>query len=184
MTLYAALDGPSVTGAFRIVIKPGAATVMDVTARLFFRNDVEELGVAPLTSMFLYSEKNRSKFDDYRPNVHDSDGLRIERADGDVIWRPLNNPPRLAGSYFTEVAPKSFGLYQRDRRFESFEDTGARYELRPSLKVEPLNDWGKGNVRLVEIPSDLVANDNIVASCLPEAQAKAVDSLEMSYRMS
>lgn len=184
VTLYATLDGPSVTGAFRIVIKPGAATVMDVTARLFFRNDVEELGIAPLTSMFLYSEKNRAKFDDYRPNVHDSDGLRIERADGDVIWRPLNNPPRLTGSYFAEEAPKSFGLYQRDRRFESYEDTGARYERRPSLKVEPLGDWGKGTVRLVEIPSDLEANDNIVAYWVPDAKAKAGDSLEMSYRLS
>lgn len=184
MTLYATLDGPSVTGAYRLVIKPGSTTVMDVTARLFFRKDVEELGVAPLTSMFLYSEKNRSKFDDYRPNVHDSDGLRIERSDGDVIWRPLNNPPRLSGSYFDEVAPKSFGLYQRDRRFESYEDAGARYERRPSLKVEPLSDWGKGAVRLVEIPSDLEANDNIVAYWVPEAKAKAGDTLAMSYRLS
>jgi glucans biosynthesis protein len=184
ITLYATLDGPSVTGAYRLVIKPGSATVMDVTARLFFRKDVEELGVAPLTSMFLYSEKNRAKFDDYRPNVHDSDGLRIERSDGDVIWRPLNNPPHLSGSYFDEVAPKSFGLYQRDRRFESYEDAGARYERRPSLKVEPLGDWGKGVVRLVEIPSDLEANDNIVAYWIPDAKAKAGDSLEMSYRLS
>lgn len=183
LTLYATLDGPSVTGAYRFVITPGAATVMDVTAHLFFRKDVEELGLTPLTSMFLFSEKNRAQFDDYRPNVHDSDGLRIERSDGDVIWRPLNNPPQLAGSYFPEEAPKSFGLYQRDRRFESFEDTGARYERRPSLKVEPLSDWGKGFVRLVEIPSDLEANDNIVAYWVPEAKAKAGDSLEIAYRL-
>ncbi|MGV8985813.1 MAG: glucan biosynthesis protein [Cypionkella sp.] len=183
LTLYATLDGPSVTGAYRLVIKPGATTVMDVTARLFFRQDVEELGIAPLTSMFLYSAKNREKFDDYRPNVHDSDGLRIERSDGDIIWRPLNNPPQLAGSYLPEIAPKSFGLYQRDRRFESYEDAGAHYERRPSLKVEPLGDWGKGMVRLVEIPSDLEANDNIVAYWMPDAKAKAGDSLEISYRL-
>ncbi|MBI1173394.1 glucan biosynthesis protein D [bacterium] len=183
LTVYATLDGPSVTGAYRLVIKPGVTTVMDVTARLFFRKDVEELGIAPLTSMFLYSDKDRSRFDDYRPNVHDSDGLRIERSDGDVIWRPLNNPPQLAGSYFPEVAPKSFGLFQRDRRFESYEDTGAHYERRPSLKVEPLGDWGKGVVRLVEIPSDLEANDNIVAYWVPDAKAKAGDALEISYRL-
>ncbi len=105
ITIYATLEGPSVTGAFRIVTRPGVATEMDVTARLFFRAEVTELGVAPLTSMFLFSEKNRAEFDDYRPNVHDSDGLRIVRADGDVIWRPLNNPAQLATSYFSETAP-------------------------------------------------------------------------------
>lgn len=183
LMLYASLDGPSVTGAFRMLITPGTNTVMEVTARLYFRNDVEELGIAPLTSMFLFSEKNRAKFDDYRPNVHDSDGLRILRSDGDIIWRPLNNPPKLSGSYFAEVAPKSFGLYQRDRRFESYEDTGAHYERRPSLMVEPLGDWGKGHVRLVEIPSDLETNDNIVAYWVPEAKAKAGDMREISYRL-
>jgi periplasmic glucans biosynthesis protein len=183
ITVYATLEGPSVTGAYRFVITPGGETVMDVTARLFFRQDVAELGVAPLTSMFLFSEKNRAEFDDYRPNVHDSDGLRILRADGDIIWRPLNNPPRLTGSYFAETAPVRFGLHQRDRAFDSYQDTGARYERRPSLDVEPLGDWGKGNVRLVEIPSDLEANDNIVAYWVPETPAKAGDEREFAYRL-
>jgi glucans biosynthesis protein len=183
ITVYATLEGPSVTGAYRFVITPGAATTMDVTARIFFRQDVAELGIAPLTSMFLFSEKNRAEFDDYRPNVHDSDGLRILRSDGDIIWRPLNNPPQLTGSYFEEVAPRRFGLHQRDRAFDSYQDTGARYERRPSLEVEPLGDWGKGFVRLVEIPSDLEANDNIVAYWVPEAPAKAGDAREFSYRL-
>ena len=183
ITVYATLEGPSVTGAYRFVITPGAETVMDVTARLFFRQDVAELGIAPLTSMFLFSEKNRANFDDYRPNVHDSDGLRILRADGDVIWRPLNNPPRLTGSYFAETAPRRFGLHQRDRDFQSYQDTGARYERRPSLDVEPIGDWGRGNVRLVEIPSDLEANDNIVAYWVPEAPARAGDAREFAYRL-
>jgi len=183
ITVYAALESPSVTGAYRFVITPGTETVMDVTCRLFFRQDVVELGIAPLTSMFLFSEKNRAEFDDYRPNVHDSDGLRIVRADGDVNWRPLNNPPQLTGSYFAEIAPRRFGLHQRDRFFDSYQDTGARYERRPSLDVEPLGDWGKGNVRLVEIPSDLEANDNIVAYWIPEAPAKAGDAREFAYRL-
>ena len=183
ITVYATLESPSVTGAYRFVITPGTETVMDVTCRLFFRQDVVELGVAPLTSMFLFSEKNRAEFDDYRPNVHDSDGLRITRADGDVIWRPLNNPPQLTGSYFAETAPRRFGLHQRDRAFDSYQDTGARYERRPSLDIEPLGDWGNGHVRLVEIPSDLEANDNIVAYWVPEAPAKAGDAREFSYRM-
>lgn len=184
VTVYATLEGPSVTGAYRFVITPGEATRMDVTARLFFRQDVAELGLAPLTSMFLFSEKNRSDFDDYRPNVHDSEGLRIVRADGDVIWRPLNNPPQLTGSYFAETAPRAFGLHQRDRNFDNYQDTGAHYERRPSLNVEPLSDWGTGNVRLVEIPSDLEGNDNIVAYWVPEAPAKAGDSREFAYRLS
>ncbi|MBL9055880.1 MAG: glucan biosynthesis protein, partial [Rhodobacteraceae bacterium] len=184
VTVYATLEGPSVTGAYRFVITPGEATTMDVTARLYFRQDVAELGVAPLTSMFLFSEKNRAEFDDYRPNVHDSEGLRIVRAGGDVIWRPLNNPPQLTGSYFAETAPDSFGLYQRDRDFENYQDTGAHYERRPSLNVKPLGDWGKGNVRLVEIPSDLEGNDNIVAYWVPEAPAKAGDAREFAYRLS
>ena len=183
LTIYAALESPSVTGAYRFVIEPGAETLMDVTCRLYFRQDVVELGIAPMTSMFLFSEKNRAGWDDYRPNVHDSDGLRIERADGNVIWRPLNNPPRLTGSYFSETAPRSFGLHQRDRDFASYQDVGARYERRPSLNVEPVGDWGKGHVRLVEIPSDLEANDNIVAYWIPEDRAVAGDHREYSYRL-
>ncbi|MFN3645353.1 MAG: glucan biosynthesis protein [Gemmobacter sp.] len=182
-TVCAALESRSVTGAYRIVIRPGAATVMDVTARLFFRRDVEELGVAPLTSMFLFSEKNRAEFDDFRPNVHDSDGLRIARADGGVIWRPLNNPPRLTGSYFPETAPRRFGLHQRDRRFESYQDAEAQYHRRPSLDVEPLGDWGQGFVRLVEIPSDQEANDNIVAYWVPAEPARAGQAREFAYRL-
>jgi periplasmic glucans biosynthesis protein len=183
ITVYATLEGPSVTGAYRFEIRPGGTTEMDVTARLFFRQDVAELGIAPLTSMFLFSEKNRADFDDYRPNVHDSDGLRIIRADGDVIWRPLNNPVRVAGGYFAENAVKRFGLHQRDRNFESYQDTHSRYHLRPSVDVEPLGDWGPGHVRLVEIPSDLEANDNIVAYWVPEAKAKTGDAREFSYRL-
>lgn len=181
--VYAALESPSVTGAYRFVITPGRATVMEVTARLYFRQEVQELGVAPLTSMFLFSEKSRAKFDDFRPNVHDSDGLHILRDNGEAIWRPLSNPPRLSGSYFPEENPIRFGLHQRDRDFESYQDTEANYHRRPSLDVEPLGDWGKGFVRLVEIPSDLEANDNIVAYWVPEGPVKAGEHREFAYRL-
>ncbi|WP_076366276.1 glucan biosynthesis protein [Phaeovulum vinaykumarii] len=183
IVLFAALESPSVTGAYRFVIRPGATTVMDVTLRLFFRAAVDQLGIAPLTSMFLFSEKNRADFDDYRPNVHDSDGLCIERADGDVLWRPLNNPPRLASSYFVEDSPRRFGLHQRDRDFDHYQDASARYERRPSVDVEPLGDWGRGVVRLVEIPTDLEVNDNIVAFWVPEGQVSAGESREFAYRL-
>ncbi|MBL4916468.1 glucan biosynthesis protein [Szabonella alba] len=183
ITVYATLESASVTGAYRFVIRPGAATQMDVTARLFFRQNVTELGVAPLTSMYLFSEKSRTGFDDFRPNVHDSDGLRIVRHDGDVIWRPLNNPPRVAGSYLSENGMRRFGLHQRARDFAAFQDTHSRYEMRPSLDVEPLGDWGVGHVRLVEIPSDLEANDNIVAFWVPQDKARAGDVREFAYRL-
>lgn len=183
VVVNAAMESASCTGAFRFVIRPGLETEIDVTARLFFRNAVDEIGVAPLTSMFLFSEKNRSAFDDYRPNVHDSEGLMIQRRDGDVIWRPLNNPTRLAGSYFAEESPHAFGLMQRDRNFENYQDASAHYEKRPSLVIEPIGDWGKGAVRLVEIPTDLEANDNIVAFWVPEAKVQAGEMREFAYRM-
>jgi glucans biosynthesis protein len=183
VVVMAALESASCTGAYRFVIRPGAETEIDVTARLFFRAAVDEIGVAPLTSMFLFSEKNRSQFDDYRPNVHDSEGLRIERRDGDVIWRPLNNPSRLTGSYFVEENPRSFGLMQRDRDFDAYQDAHAQYEKRPSLLIEPTGDWGKGAVRLVEIPTELEANDNIVAFWVPEAKVQAGEMREFAYKM-
>lgn len=179
----AALDSPSVTGAFRFVVTPGRDTVMEVTARLFFRADVAQVGIAPLTSMFLYDEKNRARFDDYRPQVHDSDGLRLVRRDGDVLWRPLNNPPRLAESRFADPLAR-FGLFQRERGFASYQDAEAHYERRPSLEVEPLGDWGQGTVRLVEIPTELEVNDNIVAFWVPPGEgAAAGEAREYRYRL-
>lgn len=187
ITLYAALEGPSVTGAYRFVINPandqGPNTVMDVTARLFFRNTVTELGIAPLTSMFLYADNNRYQFDDFRPQVHDSSGLGIESADGELIWRPLNNPPVLANSYIWQKQPRSFGLYQRERDFNSYQDAGAHYERRPSLRVEPVGEWGEGHVRLIEMPSNTEAHDNIGAFWVPKDPVVAGDTREFSYRL-
>ena len=181
--VYALLDSPSVSGAYRFVIRPGDTTEMDVTARLFFRADVAELGIAPLTSMFLFNGVNRAGFDDYRPRVHDSDGLRIVQQGGDVIWRPLNNPSRLAGSYFVETNPVSFALHQRERDFTKYLDAGAHYEMRPSLEVVPLGDWGAGHVRLVEIPTALEVEDNIVAYFIPAGKVAAGDMREFAYRL-
>jgi periplasmic glucans biosynthesis protein len=131
--------------------------------------------------MFLYAENNRHAFDDYRPQVHDSDGLMITRANGEQLWRSLNNPKVLATSFFLENAPRAFGLYQRDRDFDRYQDADAHYERRPSLRVEPIGDWGKGAVQLVEIPSNLEVNDNIVAFWVPEAPVTAGQELEYRY---
>jgi glucans biosynthesis protein len=181
--VHALMESPSVTGAYRFVIRPGETTEMDVTARLFFRADVTELGIAPLTSMFLFNGVNRGRFDDFRPRVHDSDGLRIVQRGGDVIWRPLNNPRRLAGSYFVEDSPVSFGLHQRERDFANYRDAEAHYEMRPSLDVVPLGDWGPGHVRLVEIPTELEVEDNIVAYFIPEGPVTAGDTREFAYQL-
>lgn len=183
VTVYATLDSPSLTGAYRFVITPGSATVMEITARLFFRADVRELGIAPLTSMFLYGDRNREDFDDYRPRVHDSEALVIEDGGPGRIWRALSNPPRLASSYFGQVAPKSFGLYQRDRDFDNYQDAASHYERRPSLRVEPIGDWGRGAVRLLEIPSKSEIHDNIAAFFMPEGGAKAGEAREYAYRL-
>lgn len=181
--LYAALDSPSCTGAYRFVIRPGAETTIDVTAKLHFRRDVEQLGVAALTSMFLFDEKNSHSFDDYRPQVHDSNALMVMRKDGDVLWRPLNNPPRLASTYLNEPNLKSFGLIQRDRDFGDYQDAGAHYHDRPSVVIEPQGDWGEGAVRLVEIPSDLEGNDNIVSFWVPADKPRAGETREYAYRL-
>lgn len=187
LTVYAALESPSVTGAYRFIITPGSdasqETTMDVTARLFFRSDVKELGIAPLTSMFLYAEANRGGFDDYRPQVHDSNGLLVERQTGEVMWRALNNAPSLGNSYLWENNPRAFGLYQRGRDFDTYQDAGAHYERRPSLRVEPVGDWGQGTVRLIEIPAKLEADDNIVAFWIPSEPALAGQSREYVYRL-
>jgi glucans biosynthesis protein len=183
VTVIAALESDSVTGAYRFVITPGIDTIMEVTARLFFRKDVAELGVAPLTSMFLYAENNRADFDDYRPQVHDSDGLFIELATGERFWRTLNNPKALANSYLTHTNLRSFGLHQRNRDFDEYKDTEALYERRPSLNVEQIGDWGPGMVRLVEIPSTSEANDNVVAFWIPAGPVKAGEAREYAYKL-
>ncbi|WP_068117609.1 glucan biosynthesis protein [Tropicimonas marinistellae] len=183
VTLFAALDSPSVTGAYRFVITPGDATSMEVTARLFLRKDIKQIGVAPLTSMFLFSGADMGAFDDYRAAVHDSEALVVNSGAGETFFRPLNNPPELASSYFGAMNPKSFGLVQRSRSFEHYLDAQAHYGRRPSLMVEPIGDWGKGSVRLMEIPSDLEVHDNIVAYWVPEGKTRAGDSLEFSYRL-
>lgn len=184
VTVYAALESPSVAGAYRFVITPGESTEMVVTARLFLRRDVEQLGVAPLTSMFLFGGADPDSTDDFRESVHDSEYLVLNTPGGETLLRALNNPPRLATSYLEMPAPLSFGLIQRGRDFADYLDAEAHYERRPSLIVEPLGDWGQGIVRLIEIPSDFEGNDNIVAYWVPEAPTRAGDALELSYRLS
>lgn len=183
VNVYALLDGPSVTGAYRIHCRKDGVVTTEVDARLFARTDIKRLGIAPLTSMFWYSELNRAGAPDWRPEVHDSDGLALWTGNGERLWRPLNNPNRVMTSSFSDRAPKGFGLLQRDRGFANYEDDGVFYERRPSVWVEPLGDWGEGAVQLVEIPTDAEIHDNIVAYWVPNNPVKAGDRLDYRYRL-
>lgn len=183
MTVYALLESESLTGAYRFDLHPGEATALDVTARLFARADVAKLGIAPLTSMFLYGENKVQFHDDYRPEVHDSDGLLMHTGSGEWIWRPLTNPRGLHVSSLLDRNPHGFGLLQRDREFDNYLDIGALYHRRPSYWVEPIGDWGEGVVELVEIPSQQEINDNIVAFWVPKDPFRAGESLTLRYRL-
>jgi glucans biosynthesis protein len=181
VAVSALLDSPSVTGAFRFTMRRTAAVTIDVEKAIFLRGDVSRLGIAPLTSMYWYSEKAKQTAVDWRPEIHDSDGLALWTGSGERIWRPLNNPPRIITSAFVDEGPKGFGLLQRDRAFDHYLD-GVYYDRRPSLWVEPQGDWGKGSVQLVELPTDDEIHDNIVAMWVPEEPARAGQALEFRYR--
>ncbi len=183
VTLHALLDGPSITGAYRFDITPGAPLSMQVRATLFARRDLTHLGLAPLTSMFLFDETMRDRFSDFRPAVHDSDGLMIANGGGEHIWRPLANPRELQLSAFADMGPKGFGLMQRARTFSDFADLEALYHRRPGLWVTPEGDWGRGAVTLVEIPADLEIYDNIVAYWRPAAAFAEGGEQTLAYRL-
>lgn len=180
IVVHALLDGPSLSGAFSFTISPGTTTIVDTRVTLFFRSAVENLGLAPLTSMFWFGENSGHNFGDFRPEVHDSDGLLVETADGRRRWRPLNNP---ADTVVTEYDGKGgFGLFQRDRAFSSYQDLEARAELRPSVWIEPGEGWPDGRVRLVELSTTNEYADNIVVFWAPSRVAQPGDRLDFSYR--
>ena len=181
VTIYALLDGASVTGAYRFDLYPGAETVMEVAATLFPRVPGFKLGLAPLTSMFFTSQNDRRFSDDFRPELHDSDGLLVHSGTGEWMWRPLRNPTVPEVSAFLDRKVQGFGLLQRDRVFEDYQDLDLGYELRPSYWIEPKGDWGGGRVELVELPTGDETNDNIVASWVPDAAVEAGKPISIAY---
>lgn len=184
LTVYALLDGPSATGAYRIKSRHDNGVMQDVTATIYMRDAVQRLGIAPLTSMFWYGKSNSFVASDWRPEVHDSDGLEIHGSNGERIWRPLNNPPRTMVNTFTSPDVRGFGLMQRERDFAQYQDDAVFYEKRASAWVEPTEEWGEGAVNLVELRTDDEIHDNIVAFWEPSKPAKAGDVYNMSYRLS
>jgi glucans biosynthesis protein len=181
LIVYARLEGPSVAGAYRFIHRRGSGgLVQEVEASLTFRSAVRRLGLAPLTSMYWYGASDRPPSADWRPQIHDSDGLALWSGKGERLWRPLANPPRVATHAFLDSNPKGFGLMQRDRSFADYQDDGAFYHRRPSAWVEPVGAWDVGAVELVEIPTRSEIEDNIVAFWTPAQPV--VQGMEMGVR--
>ena len=183
MKIFGLLNSPRVAGAYEFVVNPGDSTILDVRATLFTRERIELLGVAPLTSMFYYGENTARPVGDWRPEVHDSDGLLVHNGTGEWLWNPLNNPKSLHIQSFYVDNAKGFGLVQRDRAFASYEDTEAVYEKRPSTWVTPKGEWGEGRVVLVEIPTPDETNDNIVAFWSPRKPVEGGQTLNFAYSL-
>lgn len=183
LVIYALLDSPRATGAYRMVVTPGKDSTVEVQAKVFLRDNVGKLGIAPLTSMYLFGPNLPSPTVNYRPALHDSNGLAIHAGNGEWLWRPLNNPKHLAVSSFAIENPRGFGLLQRGHEFSQYEDLDDRYDLRPSGWIETVGDWGKGKVELVEIPTPDETNDNIVAFWTPETLPQPGQPLEFQYRL-
>jgi len=183
LVFYALMDSKRATGAYRFELIPGEDSVLKVQARVFMRGPVTKLGIAPLTSMFLFGPNQMRDANNFRPALHDSNGLSIHTGDGEWLWRPLNNPKHLAISTFQVNNPRGFGLMQRGREFSAFEDLKDRYDLRPSAWIEPQGDWGKGHVELVEIPTPDETNDNIVAFWTPDQLPPKGQPIKADYTM-
>ena len=181
--LEAVIDSPSLAGHLDLVLRPGIDTVTDVTVTLMPRREIANVGIAPLTSMYLKGPMRAAVSDDFRPRVHDSDVLVMRNGGGEQVWRPITNPARVETSAFLDDGPAAFGLYQMPRLFEDFEDSEARYHDRPSARVEPLGDWGAGAVMLVEIPTGDEFMDNIVAFWRPAAPLAAGSEHSFAYRL-
>lgn len=183
ITVYARLESPSVAGAYKFVIEPNDDTQVEVESWLFARNDVEKLGIAPFTSMFLYGENSEKQPDDYRPEVHDSDGVLMVTHAGEEIWRPLTNPARLQITSMSDKAPKGFGMLQRDGEWDNYLDAEANYHIRPGLWVTPHVGFNNGRLEVVEIPTNSETHDNIVAFWVPDAPFLSGESAYFSYTL-
>lgn len=182
--IHAVLDSKSVTGAYQFDVSPGAVTQVRTRVALFPRVDLQNTGLAPLTSMFWFSPASRRAVDDYRPAVHDSDGLQMQTGAGQTLWRSLASHKNLQISSFVDRDPRGFGLVQRNREFADYQDAEAMYHRRPSAWIEPEGDWGEGEVRLIEIPVENEFNDNIVSYWLPKDVMAKGQRHEFRYRLS
>lgn len=187
LDIYALLESPSVTGAYRMdssrIAGGQGGAIQEIECELYFRNPVNMVGIAPLTGMFWYGENSGTFRGDWRPEVHDCDGLSMWTGVNERIWRPIANPPRIVTNSFSDLNPKGFGLVQRDRDFENYQDDSLFYDRRPSIWVEPTSDWGKGSVNLVQLPTTNETEDNMVAFWTPAEPVKAGSVINAQYRL-
>jgi glucans biosynthesis protein len=183
IVVHALLDSESAAAAYRFTIRPGEATVFDVEMAIYPRVDLDHAGLAPMTSMFLFGPNDRNDIDDFRPSVHDSDGLAVFNGRGEELWRPLSNPRDLQISTFADLNPRGFGLMQRQKDFFAYQDLESNFERRPSLWAEPIGDWGEGSVQLVEIPTKEEIHDNIASFWHPKAPLQAKGEHTYTYRL-
>ncbi|MGE3645267.1 MAG: glucan biosynthesis protein [Beijerinckiaceae bacterium] len=186
--IYALLDSPSVSGAYKFTLVPGDESRLDVEATVFARKTIRRLGMAPLTSMYFLGENDRhmndrNKYDEFRPELHDSDGLLIHTRSDQWLWRALKNPLVQEVHRFEAGNLKGFGLMQRDRNFQHYQDIELAYEERPSYWVEPKGDWGKGVIELIELATKDETADNIICAFVPDQPLEAGKSLSFAYTM-
>ncbi len=184
VTVYALLDSKSISGAYRFVVSRIVDTVMEIECQLYPRRSLTHAGIAPFSSMYFFSPADPTFHDDFRPRVHDSDGLILWTGMGEWIWRPLVNSPYILFSMFSDRSPRGFGLMQRQRDFVFYQDINAAYEKRPSAWVEPLSDWGEGSVDLIELPTGTEYADNVVAFWRPREPMQPGQAYDFRYRLS
>ncbi len=182
LVLHALLDSESMTGAYRFTLRPGDVTITDTECTLFTRTPADFYGLGGMTGMFLFGAEGRRNADDIRSGVYETSGLQILNGNGEWLWRPVTNPAGLQVSAFVDASPRGFGLLQRERNFNLLQDDDQRWELRPSLWIEPINDWGEGSVQLIEVPSDSEFNDNILCFWRPKAVLQAGAEAAFAYR--
>jgi glucans biosynthesis protein len=183
LVIHALLDSKSCAASYRFTVRPGDTTVFDVEMSIYPRADLQRPGLAPMTSMFFFGPNDRKDVDDFRPAVHDSDGLAIYNGKGESLWRPLSNPRDLQVSTFQDLNPRGFGLMQREKNFFAYQDIESRFERRPSLWAEPIGDWSDGGVVLFEIPTNEEVHDNIAAFWRPKAPLQAKAEHNFTYRL-
>ena len=184
LVLNAIIDSPSVAGAYEFTIHPGAVTSIDVHASLFFRQAVTRLGLAPFSSMYLYGENAKNHFgDNVYPEVHDSDGVLMQSGKGIWKWRPFQQSPQLQLYNFADENPKGFGLVQRDRNFQHYQDLDINYNVRPSVWVTPHGNWAKGVVQITQLPTNNKDTDNVIVFWRPDQSPKPGDRLDLDYTL-
>ena len=182
LVIHALVDSDSMTGAYRFTLRPGDMTIIDTECTLFTRSAADFYGLGCMAGMFLFGPVQRRGVDDLREGVYDVSGLQILNGNGEWLWRPVSNPQTLQISAFLDANPRGFGLLQRERNFNQLQDDDQHWEMRPSLWIEPINDWGEGSVALVEIPTDSENNDNVICFWRPKAVLQPGAETAFSYR--